>query len=109
MPGLDNFPFLEVIIDCNAPGDNSIVTAVGNRTIRVFRMFFVVAADVVVTIKNGAGIPLTGPMSMLANGSFVLDVDYLHWFDTSIGNDFIINLSAPVQTSGRAYYTQCAT
>lgn len=106
MPGLDNFPFLEVIINHSAAGDNIIVPAVGTRTIRVFRMFFVCDNDVLITIKNGP-IALTGAMSMLAHGSFVLDCDYLHWFDTTIGNDFIINLSGAVGIRGRAYYTQC--
>lgn len=93
-------------ISVAASGDNTVIAGVGGQTIRVFRIFFVTAAAVNVTIKDGAGTSLTGAMSFLPNGGMVLDFTNEPWFVTSTANAFIINLSTAVQTSGAVYYTQ---
>lgn len=101
----------ETAIDFSASGDNAVVAATPNWRVRVFQIFFVVSADTVITFKDGASIDLTGPISMKANGSVVLDfvrgsreADQ-PWFTTSEGNAFIINQSGTAQVSGRVYYT----
>lgn len=87
-------------------GDNTIVAGTGGQTIRVHKIFLVFASDVNVTIKDGAGTSLTGVITMKAGGSIVLDFDSEPWFVTSVGNAFVINLSAAVQMSGRVYYVK---
>lgn len=95
-------------INISAAGDNTIVAGVALQTIRAFKLFFVAAAPVEVKFKDGAGVDLTPYMPLTANGSFVLDFDTQPWLEASAGNDFIINLSAPVQVSGRLQYQQSA-
>lgn len=103
----------ETAIDFAGAGDNTVVAGVVNEKVRVFQMFFVVAGATVITIKDGASIDLTGPMTFPSGGgSFVLDfvrgsreADQ-PWFTTSEGNAFVINSSNAVQVSGRAYFTQ---
>ena len=102
----------EAAIDFSASGDNDVIAAVPLLRVGVFQLFLVVDADTILTIKDGTGIDLTGPMAMLANGAIVLDfvrgsreADQ-PWFTTSAGNAFVINQSGSAQVSGRLYYTQ---
>jgi hypothetical protein len=103
--GLDNYPVLEAIIDESATGDHIIIAGVPGKTIRVFRIFFVLDSNCFVTFLDGST-PLTGPLSMLANGSITLDFTELHWFITSPGEDFVINTTPDAAFAGRVYYTQ---
>jgi hypothetical protein len=98
----------EAAINFTATGDNTVVAGVAGQQIRVYRIFFVVSAATTITFKDGAGTNLTGAISMLANGSFVLDFDFDNhpWFTTSVGNAFVINQSGTAQVSGRVYFTQ---
>ncbi len=102
----------EAAIDFAGAGDNTIVVGVADQKVRVFQLFFVVAAATIIVVKDGAGTALTGPMSFTAGGSFVLDfvrgsreADQ-PWFTTSEGNAFVLNSTNAVQVSGRVYYTQ---
>jgi hypothetical protein len=95
-------------INAAGVGDNTLVAAVALQTVRVFRLFLVAAAAVVIKFKDGAGTDLTGPISLGAGGGIVLDFDGEPWFKTSAGNAFILNLSGAVQVSGRIYYQQSA-
>lgn len=98
--------FSEISIDFSTTGDNTIVAAVANKTIRVFRFFFVCSAATSITVKDGAGTSLTGAMSMSQNGGFTLDFQWEPWFRTSSGNALIFNQSGTAQVSGRLYYQQ---
>lgn len=106
---LDNIPSVEVAVDVSGAGDHIIVAGVVGKTIRVFKLFLVLGGDTMLTFKDGAT-EFDGPLSMLASGAIVFDEPRppRHWFKTSDGNDFIINLSNAVQLSGRVYYTQSA-
>ena len=96
----------EAALNFASSGDNTIVSASSGKIVRIFRIFFVVAGDVNVKMKDGAGTDLTAAMTMKTGGSFVLDYDSFPWFSTVAGNAFLINLSGAVQVSGRIYYTQ---
>lgn len=98
--------FSELAVDFSASGDNTVIAGVVNKTIRVFRMFFVCSAATSITIKNGAGTNLTGAMAMSANGGFTLDFQNEAWFHTSASNAFILNQTGTAQVSGRVYYQQ---
>lgn len=103
----------ETAIDFSASGDNAVVAAVAGQSVQVYQIFFVVSADTIITFYDGVGgTALTGPISMKANGSVVLDfvrgsreADQ-PWFRTTEGNAFIINQSGTAQVSGRVYYRQ---
>lgn len=106
--GYDNFPLLEAIIDHSAAGPNVIIPGVAGKTIEVYALFFVMAGDAFVTFQSNVT-PFTGAMDMLDHGSVVLDYNQRPWFRCGDGEDFVINLSAPVSIDGRVYYTQSAT
>lgn len=93
-------------INAAASGNNTLVAAVAAQTVRVFRLFLVVAGTVDIIFRDGAATGFTGTMSFSKNGSMTIDFDGEPWFVTTAGNAFILNLSAAVQVSGRVYYTQ---
>lgn len=105
--GYENHPRQQAIIDHNGLA-NVIIAGIPGRTIIVYGLVVVFDGDAMTTVQSGAT-PLTGPMAMLASGSIVLDDERHPWFVCADGDDFIINLAAPVQISGRCYYTQSAT
>lgn len=96
----------EAAIDFSTTGNNTVVSGVANKTVRVFRIFFVCSAATNITIKDGSDTALTGAMSMSANGGFTLDAIGEAWFRTSAGNAFVIHQSGTAQISGRVYYQQ---
>lgn len=90
-----------------ASGDNTLVAGVAAQTVRVFRIFFVVAGAVNIQFKAATGgTALTGVMTMSAGGALVLDFSGEPWFVTATAGAFVLNLSAAVQVSGAVYYTQ---
>jgi hypothetical protein len=91
----------EAAIDFVATGDNTVVSGGSSR---IHKLFLVLSADSNLTFKDGAT-PLTGAMSMKANGAIVLDIDpRFPWFTPS--GSFIINQSGVAQVSGRVYYSR---
>jgi hypothetical protein len=96
----------EIAINHAASGDNTIVAGVTGQTVRMMKLFLVATAAVTLKVKSGTGTDLTGPISLAAGGSIVLDLDGEPWFTTATGAALTINLSAAVQISGRLYYTQ---
>lgn len=96
-----------IAIDIAAMGNNTIVAAVINQTIRVFKLFLVATSAVNVLFRS-SDTDFTPAIPLTAGGSIVLDFDTRAWFTTGTNKSFIINLSAAVQVSGRLYYTQSA-
>lgn len=93
----------EIAVDCASSGDNTLIAAVANRRIRVYRGFLIAASSVAATVKDGASTSLTGAMTI---GSAFWSYDTRPWFTTTAGNAFILNLGGAVQVSGRLYYIQ---
>ena len=96
---------LEAKLDFNATGDTSVIAGVAGQTIRIYRIFFVVGANTSIKFKDGAT-DLTGLMTMLSAGAFVLDFQADPWLTTSAASAFVINQSGTAQISGRVYYSQ---
>ena len=95
----------EAKIDLNSIGDNTLVSAVASQTIRLYKIQFIVAADVDIIFKDGST-ALTGLMTLFAGGSYILDFDKEPWYTTSSGSALVLNLSAAVQVSGRLHFVQ---
>lgn len=95
-----------VEINAAVLGNNVIIPGIAAQTIRIFRLFLVVSGSVDLKFADGGGSDFCPPMRMTTSGSIVLDFSSDPWFDVSAGNDFLINLSAAVQVSGRIYYRQ---
>lgn len=98
--------FSTATINTSSSGDNTIVSAGGSQTVRVFRIFIVVGSSTTISIKDGSSFSMSGPMTFGAGGSYILDFDGDPWFVTSPGNNFIINQTGTAQISGRVYYTK---
>lgn len=103
----DGFSNLQAdAISFSLAGDNVLVSGISKKKIYVYRIFLVVAGTTNLTFKNGPNTSLSGALPMVANGSLVLDITNLPWFQTSAGNDFILGSSGSVQVSGMVYYQQ---
>jgi len=89
-------------INVASAGDNVLLAGTG-IVIAVFKLWLAADGAVSVKFKNGAGIDFHPAISLIG-GSLFLDLDGEPWFVTTSGNDFILNLSAAVQVSGRWYY-----
>lgn len=94
-----------IAIDAALMGDNILVPGIAAQTIRAFKLFLVAASTVSFKFKDGVA-DLTPFMPLSQGGAMVLDFDTQPWFVTTAGNDFIIELSAAVQVSGRLAYQQ---
>jgi hypothetical protein len=92
-------------INFSSAGNNTVITGVTGEGIYVYKYFLVVAAATNLTFYDGAT-PLTGPIPLAANEAMVFTFDTRPWYETGLGNDFIINNSNAVQVSGRVYYIQ---
>lgn len=98
----------EASINGASNGNNILIAGISGKIIKVWKLFVVFNAAVNIKWIDGTT-DLTGVKNMLANGSITLDLDGDPWFTCSSGNDFILNLSGAVQSSGRIYYTQDTT
>lgn len=93
-------------VDFNLAGDNVLISGVALKKIYVYRIFLVVGSDMDLTFKDGLSDELSGSVPMLANGSLTLDMTNVPWFQTSDGNDFILESSDSGQVGGVVYYQQ---
>lgn len=96
----------ELLVSANANGDNILIPGVATQTTRVYRVFFVLSDNSNLVFADSTPTNLTGPITMYAGGSFVLDLQGEPWFTTAAGEDFVLNQTGTAQISGRIYYTQ---
>jgi hypothetical protein len=93
-----------VPISTNSSGPTRLVAApTGNRFIRVLGYKVIAGGSVLVKFQSGAT-DLTGADDLGAGTGSVAPVSVEGWFDTNIGDDLNINLSAGVQVSGHLKY-----
>lgn len=100
----------EIAINCALNGDNVIVAAVALQSVRLYGFFLIVNAAVDLKWRDGAaGTDFHPVQYMLGKGAgWMLPRDGQPWFTTAVGNALVLNLSAAIQVSGRAYYAQSA-
>jgi len=95
-------------ISAASSGNNTLVTAVAGKKIKVLGIILVVSGDVDVRLESGAdGTALTGVISLAADGNgFVLPVAPIgyHWVETAAAALLNLELSAAVQVSGVLVY-----
>jgi hypothetical protein len=96
-----------VTVNASSAGNNTLVTGVVGKTIRVFKVALVFSVGGTAIFQDGASTALTGPLAMFAGGSIVFDIDTTNpWFITSAGNGFVLNLAGGAAAGGVVYYTQ---
>lgn len=93
-------------IDFSLSGDNVLVSGDTGKSILVFRAFLIANGDTILTFKDGLQTELSGPLTIYAGGALTFDLSNVPWFQTSSGNDFILNSTNQVQVSGAIYYQQ---
>lgn len=101
-------PTQSAIIDTASSGDNTIVSAVSNKRIKVLSYFIVTGGAVDCRWKSGSSTNLSGAMPFVANtgiasgeGDKQSDSPLLY---TAIGEALVLNLSDAVQVSGHVSY-----
>jgi hypothetical protein len=96
---------IQAPISFSGAGDNIVVTGVAGMYVKVLQFFLVMGGATVLTFKSNASF-VSGAMSMLANGSIVLDYIQLPLQTISPGDNFIINSSNAVSVGGVIWYVQ---
>lgn len=92
------------VINHGANGDQTLVGLITDQYIRVVAMVLVTNGDVSVTFKNGST-AVTGAMSLPADGDkIVLPYCEAGWFETTIGQNLVLNLSGAVAVGGFLVY-----
>lgn len=97
-------------IAVSSSGDNTIVTAVAGKKIRVLGYVLVANAAVNTKWKSGAGTDKTGLLYNAANGGVsapvVGDPSEVFWFETAAGEALVLNLSGAVAVGGHVVYLE---
>lgn len=95
-------------------GDNTLVSAVTGKKIRVLALFLTVADAVTIRFESGAGgTALTGVMTVdhdpatgVTSNPFVLPLNLAGWFETAAGSLLNMELSGAIQVSGALLYQE---
>jgi hypothetical protein len=100
----DNQPSYAVI-DAASSGDNTLVSAVTGKKIRVLALAVVSAGTVTTRFESGAsGTALSGQMTMAVNTSYVLPYNPVGWFETAAAALLNLELSGAVSVDGVLVY-----
>lgn len=95
------------VIDHATSGDNTLVSAVVGKKIRVHQLALIGSAAVTVRFESGAaGTALTGQMQFAANGGFVLPFSPMGWFETAANTLLNMELNGATSVDGVLGYTE---
>lgn len=96
-----------VAISAASSGNNTLISAVGSKKIRVLAASFIANAAVNVKFQSGAGgTDLTGLFYLAANGGAVLPYNPVGWFETAVTTLLNMNLSGAVAVGGCITYIE---
>lgn len=94
-------------ISGNTSGDNTLVSAVSGKKIRVLSITVISAGDVDFRIEDGAGgSALSGVMTLTANSGFSASFSPVGHFETSSNTLLNMELSDAIQVSGFLTYIE---
>lgn len=106
----DNGERLEVKpikISCSSSGDNTIVSLVSDKKIRVLSWDLISNGIVNVKWKSSSTTELTGLYYLIANTGIAKSFTELgFYFETSIGEALVLNLSAAIAVGGSINYVE---
>jgi len=100
-----------VAISASTSGDNTLVSAVSGKKIRVLALSAVVSAATNIYFTSGAGGTVifggsTNKINIAANSGLVLGFNPVGWFETASGQALVVNLSAGNSFSGGLVYIE---
>lgn len=95
------------VIDAATSGDNTLVSNVASKKIRVLSCFIVAAGAVNARFESGAGgTALSGQMNLTTNSGFVLPFNPTGWFETASNTLLNLELSGAVSVDGSLVYVE---
>lgn len=103
----DRFPSVKrIAISAGASGDNTIVSAVTGKIIRVYQLLVVSSGTVNARFESGAGgTALTGQMPLIASTGFATSWCPVGHFETLEGQLLNLELSGAVPVAGWLVYS----
>lgn len=105
-PQVDS-PVKYAVIDHASSGDNTLVSAVTARKIRVLAYTIVAASAVTVRFESGAGgTAMSGQMQIAANGGVSANCGEIGCFETASATLLNLELSGAVSVDGHVTYTE---
>lgn len=94
-------------IGVGGAGSNITISGVAGKSLRVVAIYYNVAADVNVTLEDGAGgPPITGQNNYKAGSGLALPYNPKGWMQTSRGNGLSVRLSSAVSLGGALAYVE---
>lgn len=103
--GVDAFTSPQrVDINASSSGNNTVVSAVANKKIRVLQFLMVCAGSVNCTWESSGGSTLSGPLPFAANGGTAPPYCPVGHFETVTGEGLVLNLGSAVQVGGHLVY-----
>lgn len=94
-------------IAASTSGNNTLVSAVSGKKIRVLSLFLVSAGTVTTRFESAAdGTALTGQMALVANTGYVLGYNPNGWFETVASQLLNLELSAAISVAGSLTYIE---
>lgn len=103
IPGARNVK--RVPVQASSSGDNTLLSALTGRKIRVLAFYGSCAGTVNAKFQSDAsGTDLTGLLYGVANSGIVLPYNDRGWFETQAGQLLNLNLSAAVAVGGTLVY-----
>lgn len=105
----DHLQIKHAAIDAATQGDNTIISAVTGKKIRVLSLFIVNGHTSTQTVRfeSGAGgTALTGQMILGANGDLILPYNPKGWFEAASGALLNMELSGATTVDGALSYIE---
>jgi hypothetical protein len=91
-------------------GDNTLVTGVALKKIRVVSLFLIASGTVNAYFVDGGNTDLAGDttnkIALVANSGFSLPFNPVGWFETTVGDSLDVNLSGAVAVAGSLTYIE---
>lgn len=102
-PGLAQLSSVPVVI--SASGDNTIIAGASGLRVKLYRLLLVADGLTYLTFKNGAT-ALSGAIPVYTGGGLTLDLSGEPWYQTTAGQDLVLNSANAVAMGGTAYYVR---
>jgi hypothetical protein len=105
VPTLPN-NLVKTAVNFSASGDQTILAGVSGKTIKLYRLYLLVAAATTLTIKTSSGATIDGPYVFAAAGVLELALSVYAWAETVTADNLAINSASAVQVTGSALTLQ---
>lgn len=94
-------------INASSSGDNTLVSAVTGKKIRVLAVCMIAAGDVTSTFESGTTSgEVFGPLDLTTNSGFTLPFNPVGWFETASGELLNLILDAAINVGGGLVYVE---